>query len=152
MRRFRWRFARAGRSWCSCRSGSFAFDLKGHGESHHAENGRDLPGEPEQSDGKRVYGQEFEEFLASVPDGVLVVLDEAYIDYAVSMDLQQSVEAYRKRKNLLILRTFSKVYGLAGLRIGYAIGRPELLSAMNKLRTPFNYVGSGAGCGAGSAG
>jgi len=51
------------------------------------------------------------------------------------------VEAYRKRKNLLILRTFSKVYGLAGLRIGYAIGRPELLSAMNKLRTPFNTSG-----------
>jgi histidinol-phosphate aminotransferase len=51
------------------------------------------------------------------------------------------VEAYHKRKNLLILRTFSKVYGLAGLRIGYAIGRPELLSAMNKLRTPFNTSG-----------
>jgi len=57
------------------------------------------------------------------------------------MDLRQSVEAYRKRKNLLILRTFSKVYGLAGLRIGYAIGRPELLTAMNKLRTPFNTSG-----------
>jgi histidinol-phosphate aminotransferase len=66
------------------------------------------------------------------------VLDEAYIDYATSMGLQDSVEAYRKRKNLLILRTFSKVYGLAGLRIGYAIGHPELLTAMNKLRTPFN--------------
>jgi len=47
------------------------------------------------------------------PDGVLVVLDEAYIDYAVSMGLRDAVEAYRKRKNLLILRTFSKVYGLA---------------------------------------
>ena len=70
-------------------------------------------------------GKEFDEFLAKVPDGVLVVLDEAYIHYAVSMGLRDSVEAYRKRKNLLILRTFSKVYGLAGLRIGYAIGRPS---------------------------
>ncbi len=60
---------------------------------------------------------------------------------AVSMGLRDSEEMYRKRKNLLILRTFSKVYGLAGLRIGYAIGRPELLSAMNKLRTPFNTSG-----------
>jgi len=57
------------------------------------------------------------------------------------MGLGDSVEAYRRRKNLLILRTFSKVYGLAGLRIGYAIGRPELVSAMNKLRTPFNTSG-----------
>src|SRR6266481_3986434 len=84
---------------------------------------------------------EFDEFLASVPDGVLVVLDEAYIHYGFSMGFGDSVEAYRKRQNLLILRTISKVYGLAGLRIGYAIGRPELLSAMNKLRTPFNTSG-----------
>src|SRR2546430_13917714 len=85
--------------------------------------------------------EEFNEFLAAVPDGVLVVLDEAYIHYAVSMGLRDSVEAYRQRRNLLILRTFSKVYGLAGLRIGYAIGRPELLATMNKLRTPFNTSG-----------
>jgi histidinol-phosphate aminotransferase len=79
--------------------------------------------------------------LASVPDGVLVVLDEAYIHYAPSLNRRNSEDLYRKRKNLLILRTFSKVYGLAGLRIGFAIGRPELLSAMNKLRTPFNTSG-----------
>ena len=58
------------------------------------------------------------------------------------MNLRSSLEAFRKRKNLLILRTFSKVYGLAGMRIGYAIGRPELLSAMNKLKTPFNTSGT----------
>jgi len=81
------------------------------------------------------------EFLQQVPDGVLVVLDEAYIHYAVSVGLGDSVEAYRERKNLLILRTFSKVFGLAGLRIGYAIGHPKLLEAMNKLRTPFNTSG-----------
>jgi histidinol-phosphate aminotransferase len=76
-----------------------------------------------------------------VPDGVLVVLDEAYIHYAVSVGLRDSVAAYRKQKNMLILRTFSKVYGLAGLRIGYAIGTTPLLSAMNKLKTPFNTSG-----------
>src|SRR6266550_2629717 len=96
---------------------------------------------PNNPTGSAFTSKEFEEFLASVPDGVLVVLDEAYIDYAMSMGLRDAVEAYRKRKNLLILRTFSKVYGLAGLRIGYAMGRPELLSAMNRLRTPFNTSG-----------
>src|SRR5947199_9300042 len=85
--------------------------------------------------------EDVDECLAAVPDGVLVVLDEAYIHYAVSMGLRDSVETYRKRKNLLILRTFSKVYGLAGLRIGYAIGRPELLSAMNKFLTSFHTPG-----------
>jgi histidinol-phosphate aminotransferase len=76
-----------------------------------------------------------------VPDGVLVVLDEAYIHYAPSLNRRKSEEIYRRRKNLLILRTFSKVYGLAGMRIGFAIGRPALLAAMNKLKTPFNTSG-----------
>jgi histidinol-phosphate aminotransferase len=96
---------------------------------------------PNNPTGTAVSGEEFGEFLAHVPDGVLVVLDEAYIHYAPSLNRRHSEELYRKRKNLLILRTFSKVYGLAGMRIGFAIGRPELLAAMNKLRTPFNTSG-----------
>jgi histidinol-phosphate aminotransferase len=84
---------------------------------------------------------ELEEFLARAPEGVLVVLDEAYIHYAASLDRRKSEEIYRRRKNVLILRTFSKVYGLAGMRIGFAIGRPELVAAMNKLKTPFNTSG-----------
>ena len=119
----------------------FAFDLKAMAKAITPKTGLIYLANPNNPTGSAFTGKEFEEFLASVPDGVLVVLDEAYIDYAVSMNLRQSVEAYRKKNNLLILRTFSKVYGLAGLRIGYAIGRPELLSAMNKLRTPFNTSG-----------
>src|SRR5258708_37312078 len=119
----------------------FAFDLKAMAKAITPKTGLIYLANPNNPTGSAFTGKEFEEFLASVPEGVLVVLDEAYIDYAVSMNLRQSVEAYRKKNNLLILRTFSKVYGLAGLRIGYAIGRPELLSAMNKLRTPFNTSG-----------
>lgn len=96
---------------------------------------------PNNPTGTAFTGSEFKEFVESVPDGVLVVLDEAYIHYATSVGLKESVEVYRQRKNLLILRTFSKVYGLAGMRIGYAIGHPELLAAMNKLKTPFNTSG-----------
>jgi histidinol-phosphate aminotransferase len=119
----------------------FAFDLKAMAKAITPKTGVIYLANPNNPTGSAFTGKEFEEFLASVPDGVLVVLDEAYIDYAMSMGLRDAVEAYRTRKNLLILRTFSKVYGLAGLRIGYAIGRPELLSAMNKLRTPFNTSG-----------
>jgi histidinol-phosphate aminotransferase len=119
----------------------FAFDLQAMAKAITPKTGLIYLANPNNPTGTAFTGKEFEEFLLAVPDGVLVVVDEAYIDYAVSVDLRQSVDAYCKRKNLLILRTFSKVYGLAGLRIGYGIGRPELLSAMNKLRTPFNTSG-----------
>ena len=119
----------------------FAFDLKAMAKAITPKTGVIYLANPNNPTGSAFGREEFEEFLGAVPDGVLVVLDEAYIDYAMSIGLRDAVEAYRKRKNLLILRTFSKVYGLAGLRIGYAIGRPGLLSAMNKLRTPFNTSG-----------
>jgi histidinol-phosphate aminotransferase len=120
---------------------NFAFDLLAMARAITPKTAVIYLANPNNPTGSAFGGEEFNEFLAAVPDGMLVVLDEAYIHYAVSMGLRDSVEAYRKRKNLLILRTFSKVFGLAGLRIGYAIGRPELLSAMNKLRTPFNTSG-----------
>src|SRR5438046_1065500 len=116
----------------------FAFDLKAMANAITPKTGVIYLANPNNPTGSAFGRKEFDEFLTAVPDGVLVVLDEAYIHYAISMGLRDSVEAHRQRKNLLILRTFSKVYGLAGLRIGYAIGPPGLLSAMNKLRTPFN--------------
>jgi histidinol-phosphate aminotransferase len=119
----------------------FAFDLKAMAKAITPKTGVVYLANPNNPTGSAFGREEFDEFLAAVPDGLLVVLDEAYIHYAVSMGLRDSAEAYGRRKNLLILRTFSKVYGLAGLRIGYAIGRPELLSAMNKLKTPFNTSG-----------
>ena len=120
---------------------NFAFDLKAMAKAITPKTAVIYLANPNNPTGSAFGREEIEEFLAAVPDGVLVVLDEAYIHYATSMGLWDSVEAYRKRKKLLILRTFSKVYGLAGMRIGYAIGRPELLAAMNKLRTPFNTSG-----------
>src|SRR5207245_1830095 len=81
---------------------------------------------------------ELEEFLGNVRDDVLVVLDEAYIHYAERADMPGRVELYRRHKNLLILRTFSKVYGLAGQRVGYAIGQEGYTRAFNQLKTPFN--------------
>lgn len=119
----------------------FAFDLGAIATAITPRTGVIYLANPNNPTGTAFTGGEFKEFVESVPNGVLVVLDEAYIHYATSIGLKDSVEVYRRRKNLLILRTFSKVYGLAGMRIGYAIGHPELLAAMNKLKTPFNTSG-----------
>jgi histidinol-phosphate aminotransferase len=124
------------------RQRNFAFDLEAMAKALTPKTRVIYLANPNNPTGTAFSGKEFEEFLAKVPDGVLVVLDEAYIHYAVSVGLRDSVTAYRKQKNMLILRTFSKVYGLAGLRIGYAIGMSELLLAMNKLKTPFNTSGT----------
>ncbi len=86
---------------------------------------------------------EFDSFMKKVPGDVLVVLDEAYTEYAERRDLPKAMEIFKKYNNLLTLRTFSKVYGLAGLRIGYGIGHPTLVAEMNKLRTPFNVTSVG---------
>jgi len=83
----------------------------------------------------------FAVFLERVPEGVLVVLDEAYFDYVECPDYSRSIELVRAGKNLLVLRTFSKVYGLAGLRIGYGVGPAALLAEINKFRLPFNTSG-----------
>ncbi|MGB2677172.1 MAG: histidinol-phosphate transaminase [Candidatus Acidiferrum sp.] len=86
---------------------------------------------------------EFDIFLKKVPGDVLVVLDEAYTEYAERRDLPKAMEIFKEYNNLLTLKTFSKVYGLAGLRIGYGIGHPTLVAEMNKLRTPFNVTSVG---------
>jgi histidinol-phosphate aminotransferase len=86
---------------------------------------------------------EFDAFLKKVPGDVLIVLDEAYKEYAERRDLPNALELFKQYNNILTLRTFSKVYGLAGLRIGYGIGHPTLVAEMNKLRTPFNVTSVG---------
>jgi histidinol-phosphate aminotransferase len=86
---------------------------------------------------------EFSAFLQRVPGDVLIVYDEAYIEYAERPDLPNWRELFKQYNNLLTLHTFSKVYGLAGLRIGYGIGHPTLVAEMNKLRTPFNVTSVG---------
>jgi histidinol-phosphate aminotransferase len=96
---------------------------------------------PNNPTGTAFRGAELQEFLRRVPADVLVVLDEAYFHYADRPDMPDSVQLFREHKNLLTLRTFSKAYGLAGLRIGYGIGDTPVLEAMNKLRTPFNLAG-----------
>lgn len=81
-----------------------------------------------------------EKFLDAVPSNVLVVLDEAYYEYVriPAEDFPNGVELGRNRPNVLVLRTFSKAYGLAGLRVGYAVGAPEVITALMKVHIPFS--------------
>jgi histidinol-phosphate aminotransferase len=77
-------------------------------------------------------------FIEKVPEHILIVLDEAYYEYATSEDYLQSIPLLDKHSNLVILRTFSKVYGLAGLRIGYGIMNPYVSSELTKVKEVFN--------------
>ena len=79
-----------------------------------------------------------EAFLKICPSNVLVVLDEAYYEYVEEKTYLGSLKLLNDYPNLVVLRTFSKVYGLAGLRVGYGIGHPELVKVFQKTRQPFN--------------
>jgi histidinol-phosphate aminotransferase len=82
--------------------------------------------------------EEVIQFVNEVPDDVLLVMDEAYIEFLDdAVDLVPLIRL-GVRKNLILMRTFSKIYGLAGLRIGYGIGNPDLIAALEKTRQPFN--------------
>lgn len=93
---------------------------------------------PNNPTGTFVPGAELEAFLAKVPRHVLVVLDEAYTEYLAPEQRYDSIAWLARFPNLLVSRTFSKAYGLAGLRVGYAIAHPEVADLMNRVRQPFN--------------
>ncbi len=80
----------------------------------------------------------WEDFLAAVPPNVLIVADDAYADYVEDPEYPDSLVYQRRDRLLLTLRTFSKIYGLAGLRVGYGVGPLEVIEVLNRIRQPFN--------------
>jgi histidinol-phosphate aminotransferase len=93
---------------------------------------------PNNPTGTVVSKQELMEFASQVPANVLLVIDEAYIEFlADAADFISEIRRGQKT-NVLLMRTFSKIFGLAGLRLGYGIGNPELITALEKIRQPFN--------------
>lgn len=85
-----------------------------------------------------IYGQdEFQRFITSVPEDILIVVDEAYAEFAESTSFPKTL-TYIRDYPVLILRTFSKAYGLAGLRVGYGIGDPVLVSFLERTKQPFS--------------
>jgi histidinol-phosphate aminotransferase len=80
-------------------------------------------------------------FVEAVPSHIVIAIDEAYVEYIRDGMLPDSLELAGTRGNVVVLRTFSKAYGLAGLRVGYAVGHPDLITALDKVFVPFSVTG-----------
>ena len=95
-------------------------------------------GNPDNPAGTYITAQQAEGFLRSVPKSTLVFFDEAYFEYVQAKDYPDTLSLMKKYPNVITARTFSKMYGLAGLRIGYGIANREIIDILNRLREPFN--------------
>jgi len=86
---------------------------------------------------------EWEKFLARVPERVVIVADEAYFEFVRDPAYPDSLEDHDGQRMIVTLRTFSKIFGLAGLRVGYAVARPDIIRMLNNVRQPFNVTSLG---------
>jgi len=93
---------------------------------------------PNNPTGTMVSASEVDALMARLPEQVIVVFDEAYYEYAHSRDFPDTLRFVKQNRNAIVLRTFSKIYGLAGLRIGYGVTTPEITGYLNRVRPPFN--------------
>lgn len=93
---------------------------------------------PNNPTGTIFFRREWEDFIAALPPHVIVVMDEAYFEFVEDPEYPDSLSAHGPDRLLITLRTFSKIYGLAGLRIGFGVAHPELVEVMNRVRQPFN--------------
>ncbi|MFJ9556059.1 histidinol-phosphate transaminase [Nocardiopsis sp. NPDC101807] len=102
---------------------------------------------PNNPTGTAVRADELTAFLDRIPDGVLMILDEAYLEYVRDPRVPNGVDLYRDRPNVAVLRTFSKAYGLAAVRLGYLVGHPPVVDAVRKTLVPFavNHLAQAAG-------
>jgi histidinol-phosphate aminotransferase len=97
---------------------------------------------PNNPTGPTVHTEEFVAFMAAVPEHVVVVLDEAYLEYVTDPETVQGQDMIGRWPNLVVLRTFSKAYGLAGLRVGYAVAPAAIITAVRSCVTPFSVSGA----------
>jgi len=93
---------------------------------------------PNNPTGTIVEKAEVDQFMARIPEDILIIFDEAYVEYNESPDFVSGLEYLKQNCNVIVLRTFSKIYGLAALRIGYGITRPEIAAAVDRVTEPFN--------------
>lgn len=93
---------------------------------------------PSNPTGTYITRTEMDNLLEAVPDRVLVVVDQAYFEYVEARDYPDALDDLRSGSNVIVLRTFSKIYGLAGIRIGYGFSHPDVITVLNRVRSPFN--------------
>ncbi|MFT3736719.1 MAG: histidinol-phosphate transaminase [Rhodocyclaceae bacterium] len=117
---------------------NFGHDLAAMSDAIAADTRIVFVANPNNPTGTFLSGEIIESFLKQVPKDVVVVLDEAYNEYLAPEQRYDAVAWLKQYPNLVITRTFSKIYGLAGLRIGYAVANPEVADLMNRVRAPFN--------------
>ncbi|GAB2814858.1 histidinol-phosphate transaminase [Actinoallomurus bryophytorum] len=113
-------------------------DLKAMGDAISARTGLVFVCNPNNPTGTVVGRRELEEFFDRVPENCLIVLDEAYHEYVRDPDVPNGLELYADRPNLAILRTFSKAYGLAGLRVGFMVAQTPIAAQVRKTYLPFS--------------
>ena len=95
-------------------------------------------GNPDNPAGWYFTEKEIKSFLKGLSPNVIVFIDEAYFEYVAHKDYVDSLKLLKRHKNVIVTRTFSKMYGLAGLRVGYGIAHPEMIDYLNRVREPFN--------------
>lgn len=115
----------------------FKYDLQGIKRKIDKKTKLIFIANPNNPTGTYVTKRELQDFMSGLPNNVLLVLDEAYDTFMDVDDFPKGLN-YIQNKNVIVLKTFSKAYGLAGLRIGYAIARPEFTNYMERVRQPFN--------------
>lgn len=93
---------------------------------------------PNNPTGTWLRAAELEGFVRSVPDSVVVVIDEAYFEYVIAKDYPDTSAWLERYPNVIVTRTFSKIFGLAGLRVGYGVSHPQMADLLNRVRQPFN--------------
>ncbi len=93
---------------------------------------------PNNPTGTMIDKKELDSFISQLPEDIIVVLDEAYREYITHPGYPDGTEYIRKGKKVIVLRTFSKIYGLAGLRVGYGIASEDIINVLYKTKTPFN--------------
>lgn len=125
----------------------FRYDLQGMQAKINARTKIIFIGNPDNPAGTFVGRRQVEDFLKKVPARTLVFFDEAYFEYVRAQDYPDTLALLAKYSNVMVTRTFSKMYGLAGLRIGYGVARKGIIDILNRLREPFN-VNSMAQAGA----
>lgn len=117
---------------------NFRYDLDGMSRAVTKKTKVVFIGNPDNPAGTYVTDKELKKFLKSLRKDIIVFVDEAYFEYVKNNDYPDTISLLRQYKNIIISRTFSKMYGLAGLRIGYGIGHPDIIDILNRVREPFN--------------
>jgi len=116
----------------------FRIDLKAITEATDAETKMIFLCNPNNPTGTYFSSSELKEFLRNVPDNILVVVDEAYYEYVDADDYPDCLALMKERNTLIVLRTFSKFYSLAGIRVGFSVADKAVVGILHKVRQPFN--------------